>query len=279
MVRLDVGIEAARVEHHPRWEVMEQRPQGLVGQTVVVAAGQPPGQLDRHVAAALLPLLQDAAALGLRTLGFPRPADPQPPRASQHRLQGGGEAARANHWYTKHFGLPLQWACMALTSRRALRRSSRGMARRDRDAALVVSCLRRLFRAVHEYSKALHQRAGLSSPQLWALHPLEQEPNLSLKTLSERMFSHPSTVSGVVARLTRRGLVRRETDDSDRRGILLRLTRGGRRLLRAAPPPLQLGLRQALDEMPAGRLHELGRSLDEIARRAEITDVVAPFFA
>jgi DNA-binding MarR family transcriptional regulator len=140
----------------------------------------------------------------------------------------------------------------------------------------VVTCLRRLFRAVHEYSKALHQRAGLSSPQLWALHLLAEQPNLSLKGLSERMFSHPSTVSGVVARLTRRGLVRRETDGSDRRGILLRLTPGGRRLLRAAPPPLQLGLRRALSEMPAGRLRELSRSLDEIARKAEVTDVVAP---
>jgi len=141
-----------------------------------------------------------------------------------------------------------------------------------------VSSLRRLFRAIHEYSKALHRRAGLSSPQLWALHLLEQEPDLSLKGLSERMFSHPSTVSGVIARLSSRRLVRRETDGRDRRGIRLRLTHEGRKLLRTAPPPLQLGLRRALDEMPAPRLRELRRSLDEIACKAEVTDVVAPFF-
>jgi DNA-binding MarR family transcriptional regulator len=142
----------------------------------------------------------------------------------------------------------------------------------------VVSCLRRLFRAVHEYSKALHRRAGLSSPQLWALHLLQLESGLSLKTLSARMFAHPSTVSGVVARLNERGLVLREIDGADRRGIRLRLTPRGLRVLRGAPPPLQVGLRQALEEMPAARLRELRRSLEEIARKAEVTDVVAPFF-
>lgn len=158
------------------------------------------------------------------------------------------------------------------------RRASQPDRRRDRDSAQVVNSLRRLFRAVHEYSKALHRRAGLSSPQLWAIHLLEQEPDLSLKGLSERMFSHPSTVSGVIARLSRRRLVRRETDGRDRRWIRLRLTGAGRRLLRSAPPPLQLGLRRALDEMPAARLRELRRSLDEIARKAEVTGIVAPFF-
>jgi DNA-binding MarR family transcriptional regulator len=166
---------------------------------------------------------------------------------------------------------------MGSLSRRAGGRGAPQRAR-DRHAAQVVSCLRRLFRAVHEYSKALHRRAGLSSPQLWAMHLLRREADLSLKALSARMFSHPSTVSGVVARLTERGLVSRETDGLDRRGIRLRLTPKGRRVLQSAPPPLQLGLRRALDEMPAARLRELRRSLEEITRKAEVTDVVAPFF-
>lgn len=155
---------------------------------------------------------------------------------------------------------------------------SRPLRVRDRDAAVVVSCLRRLFRAVHEYSKAVHRRAGLSSPQLWAMHLLKEESELSLKTLSARMFAHASTVSGIVARLTERGLVHRETDARDRRGIRLRLTSRGLRVLQTAPPPLQLGLRRALDAMPAARLRRLRQSLEDIARQAEVADVVAPFF-
>ena len=60
-----------------------------------------------------------------------------------------------------------------------------------------MTCLRRLFRSVQEYSKAIHRRTGLSSPQLWALQILAAAPGLSLGDLALRMFAHPSTVSGV----------------------------------------------------------------------------------
>ncbi|HSB61993.1 MAG TPA: MarR family transcriptional regulator, partial [Vicinamibacteria bacterium] len=51
------------------------------------------------------------------------------------------------------------------------------------DAAEVVSYLRRLFKAIQEYSKAVQRRTGLSSPQLWALRILAAEPDLSLGEL------------------------------------------------------------------------------------------------
>ena len=146
------------------------------------------------------------------------------------------------------------------------------------DAAEVVNSLRRLFKAIHEYSKAILRRTGMSGPQLWALTVLEKEPALSLGELSERIFAHPSTVSGIVDRLEERGAVQRVVDREDRRGIRLSLTPLGRRILGKAPPPVQLGLRQALERMPAIRLRALRRSLDEIVRETAARQVSAAFF-
>jgi len=153
-----------------------------------------------------------------------------------------------------------------------------GTSRAEVDAADVVRSLRRLFKGIHEYSKALQRRSGLSSPQAWALTLLDTEPGLSLGDLAGRMYAHPSTVSGIADRLVSRGWVRRETDPRDRRGIRLSLTPAGRRLLRSSPPPVQVALRRALVDMPAARLRVLRESLEEVARSAELDRVEAPFF-
>jgi len=146
------------------------------------------------------------------------------------------------------------------------------------EAAEVVRSLRRLFKGIHEYSKALQKRSGLSSPQAWALTILDAGGQLSLRELAERMYAHPSTVSGIMERLVTRGVVRRQTDPRDRRGIRLSLTPAGRRLLRSSPPPVQVGLRRALVGMPAARLKILRESLEQVARDAELHRVEAPFF-
>lgn len=144
--------------------------------------------------------------------------------------------------------------------------------------AEVVNLLRRLFRGVHHYSKAMLRGSGFSAPQVWALNLIGQEPGLSLRGLSERMYAHPSTVSGVVDRLVERGAVKRAVDPDDRRGVCLSLTERGRRVLRRCPPPIQDALRQAVSAMPAARRRTLRRALEEVARATETDRLKAPFF-
>lgn len=149
---------------------------------------------------------------------------------------------------------------------------------RAAEAAEVVRCLRRLFRAIHEYSKAIHRSTGLSAPQVWALTLLRAEPQLSLRELATRMFAHPSTTSGIVERLVERGAVRRSVNRKDRREVRLCLTPLGRRVLRRSPSPVQSGLRQALQSMPSSRLHQLRLSLEQIVSATESGRIDAPFF-
>jgi DNA-binding MarR family transcriptional regulator len=147
-----------------------------------------------------------------------------------------------------------------------------------RDVAEVVRTLRRLFRGIHEYSKAIQKQAGLSGPQVWALTILKAHPGCSARELADRMFVHPSTVTGVVDRLVRKGAVSREVDRRDRRGVRLYVRPAGVRILRRSPPPIQVGLARALAGMSARRLSELRRSLLDLARKTETDRIRAPLF-
>jgi DNA-binding MarR family transcriptional regulator len=154
----------------------------------------------------------------------------------------------------------------------------RHRARKAEDASEIVNNLRKLFKAIHEYSKAMHGRTGFSGPQIWALRILAANPELSLGELAERMFAHPSTVSGIVDRLRERGAVQRVVDRADRRGVRLSLTAAGRRVVRTGPPPVQQGISRALERMPPGRLRSLRRSLEAIVRETAAAGVEAPLF-
>jgi MarR family transcriptional regulator, organic hydroperoxide resistance regulator len=148
----------------------------------------------------------------------------------------------------------------------------------EREIAEIVRTLRRLFRAIHEYSKAIQRKSGLSGPQVWALTILKTEGGLSARELAARMFIHPSTLTGIVSRLVRKGAITRTVDSMDRRGVRLSTTRLGGRILKTTPPPVQVGLTRALAALPPRRLRDLRTSLVRIARETEADRVNAPFF-
>ncbi len=148
----------------------------------------------------------------------------------------------------------------------------------DREIAEIVQTLRRLFRAIHEYSKAIQKKSGLSGPQVWALTILKAQAGLSARELAARMFVHPSTVTGIVNRLVRKGAITRTIDKRDRRGVRLSATRSGGRILKTTPPPVQVGLSRALAALPPRRLRDLRTSLARIAHETEADRIKAPFF-
>lgn len=69
---------------------------------------------------------------------------------------------------------------------------------------------------------------GLTGPQAHALMTLDEPMHMS--ALAERKLCDPSSVTSLVKRLERAGLVQRVVDAGDRRARLVRLTPKGRRL-------------------------------------------------
>jgi DNA-binding MarR family transcriptional regulator len=97
----------------------------------------------------------------------------------------------------------------------------------------------------------------VSAAQLLVLQRLAEYPAPSVNDLAERTYTHQSTVSVVVSRLVRRGLVRRGRSGRDGRRTSLALTASGRALLDRAMNVSSGRLINALDSMSTARLRAM----------------------
>lgn len=103
----------------------------------------------------------------------------------------------------------------------------------------VLATLRQIIRRIDLYSKKLVGVYGLTGPQLIVLRELgraEETPVGHLARLID--LSHP-TVTHIVDRLEKRGLVVRTKSSADKRRVLVRVTETGITALASAPPLLQ----------------------------------------
>jgi DNA-binding MarR family transcriptional regulator len=146
------------------------------------------------------------------------------------------------------------------------------------DVAAAVDALRRLVQALRASSVAAERRSGLSGAQLFVLEQLAEAPAASLNELAARTLTHQSSVSVVVSRLVKRGLVARATDRSDARRRVIELTPGGRALLRSAPETFQAQLISALTGLPASERKLVSRGLAIIVERLGLQRAPAPLF-
>ena len=103
----------------------------------------------------------------------------------------------------------------------------------------TMRSLRRISKAIQDYSQEVSKKFGITGPQLWALKTICVNGSLSLGELSKKMYLHPSTVSGVVDRLEKKGFVVRDRGQEDRRVVTVNLTPEGKKLVKKAPNPFQ----------------------------------------
>ena len=75
------------------------------------------------------------------------------------------------------------------------------------------------------------ERLGITPVQLKALFKINNNPNISLGELAEKLRLTNSTVSGVIDRLVHSGLVERVVPPGDRRTISIHLTSNGKKTL------------------------------------------------
>ena len=116
-------------------------------------------------------------------------------------------------------------------------------------------------------SRTTEGRFGIGSAQLFVLQQLASAPARSVNELAERTYTHQSSVSVVVHRLVREGLVERRPAKDDRRRRELRLTRAGQRLVARAPVPPQMRLIDGLRALPASEARTLARLLKRVVQQ------------
>jgi DNA-binding MarR family transcriptional regulator len=143
--------------------------------------------------------------------------------------------------------------------------------------AAMARDVERDLRAIRQYLRrpleAAVAEGGLTGPQQSAMQALVSAGGLSLKELSKELGLAHSTVSGIVDRLEKRGMVERRVDDRDQRATRITPTQQVRDWLRDAMPalgtqPLDRALRAAT---PPGRQAILDgvRALREALERSQ----------
>jgi DNA-binding MarR family transcriptional regulator len=126
----------------------------------------------------------------------------------------------------------------------------RDLARQADEIEAILRAIRRLLWRPFE---ADIEQGGLTAPQVAALTELAAADGVSLTDLSRRLALSHSTVSGIVDRLERRGLVHRRPDPADGRSTSIVLADPVKQYLRQTLParrrgPVLLALRRASAE-------------------------------
>jgi DNA-binding MarR family transcriptional regulator len=146
------------------------------------------------------------------------------------------------------------------------------------DIVAIVTGLRRIVRALELYSQDVRRSFGLTGPQLWALKTLERTGPLTAGDLATELLVQQSSLSLLIRRLERRGLVRRARLKDDRRFVRIELTEKAIPICRSAPAPTQGRLRHGLERMSRARLARIRQSVEDLTGAMEAEDVEARFF-
>jgi len=144
---------------------------------------------------------------------------------------------------------------------------------KDYDEILIA--LRRIMRATDLQSQQLSRQSGLTVPQLLVMQAIAKEGSPSTSTLARHIVVSQATVTRIIDRLERDGVVKREKSSKDKRVVNVSLTDTGKSKLDAAPEPLQAEFLRKYRELESWEQQMLKSSLLRIATMMDAEDLDA----
>lgn len=146
----------------------------------------------------------------------------------------------------------------------------------------VLRAIRRIVRRIAEHSKYLAREAGLTLPQLVCLKAIgeQEEDEVTVGMVADQVQLSAATVSRIVDRLERAGLVLRERRARDRRKVCLSLTPSGLERFQTLPRPLQDRFIDRLHGLALREQQELLAALHRVVEMMEAEELdAAPMLA
>jgi DNA-binding MarR family transcriptional regulator len=141
----------------------------------------------------------------------------------------------------------------------------------------VLDFLRLLWQvdhAVQRRSKRMARALGVTGPQRLVLRIVGRFPGLPAGELAALLHLHPSTLTGILARLEDGRWLTRRADPRDRRRALFGLTERGRAIDAGDPLTIEAALLRVMEEVPARDVEHARTVLQALAR--ELEDETAP---
>ena len=137
----------------------------------------------------------------------------------------------------------------------------------------IIFSIRRLIQASELYTKELNKKYQISAAQLNCILTLYEYGPLPPSKIANHMMVKSRTVTGVVDRLEKKGLVERMRNSPDRRVITIQLTIAGKKLAQNAPPPIQQKIIDGLRQTEKSRINQIVRSLNMLTDMLDVQDL------
>lgn len=142
----------------------------------------------------------------------------------------------------------------------------------------ALGAIRRLVRVLRVGDADAERASGVSSAQLFVLQQLAEHDASSINDLADRTLTDQSSVSVVVSRLARSGLVKRTPSPTDARRTTVSITPAGRHLIDRTPTTVQNRLIAALSALSPDSLTLLATELTQIVASMGATQEPSTFF-
>ena len=139
----------------------------------------------------------------------------------------------------------------------------------------VIVALRRITRAIDLHSKELVATIGLTAPQLATLLAVRRLHPITVGALARSVHLSQATMTGILNRLEKRGLVKRERSGNDRRAVVIDLTDNGAQLLEESPSLLQDRFHRELLRLQEWEQTQMLSTLQRIASMMDAEDIDA----
>lgn len=145
------------------------------------------------------------------------------------------------------------------------------------DTKEILIKIRKIVRSVDIESKKIQKEYGVSIPQVLCLSFLHESPNYQSTQGQIRQFLNlnSSTVSGIIDRLEKKGLLARLPKSGDKRVVNIALTSSGDKLLSTIPSLLHEQLSEKLNKLDDEKLSKVEESLETLIQLLDIEQVDA----
>ena len=137
----------------------------------------------------------------------------------------------------------------------------------------IIFSIRRLLQAKEIYTKELNKKYQVSSSQLNCILALYDYGPMPPSQIARHIMVNSSTVTGIIDRLEKKGLVERWRISHDRRVITIQLTEAGTKLAENAPPPIQQRVIDGLKNLPPKEMEKIVKSLNMLTGMLDVQDL------
>lgn len=139
----------------------------------------------------------------------------------------------------------------------------------------VVVALRRIVRAIDLHSRRLAQEFGLTGPQVVLLRELVRHGEMHVGELAKSVSLSHATVTDILNRLEKRGLIERVRSLVDRRRIMVTPTDQAISLVEKSPPLLHEQFSERLEELNDWEITQILSVLQRVGSMMDAQEVEA----